>query len=70
MYGEMLQDLENIEDAATALAGSFFRRRALAEEIEALASLTKAEVDEALQGMLCEDRSATVVIRPEKEDKA
>ena len=33
-YGEMLQDLENIEDSATALAGSFFRKRSLTEEIE------------------------------------
>lgn len=70
MYGEMLQDLENIEDAATALAGSFFRGRTLAEEIEALASLTKAEVDAALQGMLATERSATVIIRPEKEGEA
>lgn len=70
MYGEMLQDLENIEDTATALAGSFFRGRALTEEIEALASLTKAEVDQALQTMLCTARSATVVIRPQKEEQA
>lgn len=66
-YGEMLQELENIEDSATALAGSFFRGRSLTEEIEALASVTKEEVDTALQTMLQTDRSATVVIWPKEE---
>ncbi len=70
MYGELLQDLENIEDAATALAGSFFRRRGLAEELEAMASLTKEEVDATLQKMLNPERSATVVIWPEEEEAA
>ncbi len=69
-YGEMLQDLENIEDSATALAGSFFRGRALTEEIEALASVTKEEVDQALQTMLQPDRSATVIIWPKEEGEA
>lgn len=68
MYGELLQDLENIEDAATALAGSFFRKRSIVEELEALANLKKAEVDEMLQTMLNPNRSATVVIWPEQED--
>lgn len=68
MYGELLQDLENIEDAATALAGSFYRRRSLADELEALASLTKEEVDAMLQKMLKPERSATVVIWPEEEE--
>ena len=63
MYGEML---ENIEDAATSLAGSFFRGRTLQEDIAALASLTKADVDEALQTMLKQERCATVIIQPQK----
>ena len=67
MYGELLQDLENIEDTATALAGSFFRRRSIADELEALAVLTKEEVDEMLQKMLQPERSATVIIWPEEE---
>lgn len=66
-YGEMLQELENIEDSATALAGSFFRGRSLTEEIEALARVTKEEVDTALQTMLQPDRSATVIIWPKEE---
>lgn len=67
-YGEMLQELENIEDSATALAGSFFRGRSLTEEIDALASLTKQEVDAALQTMLKPERSSTVVILPKEEE--
>ena len=69
-YGEMLQEMENIEDSATALAGSFFRGRSLTEDIEALASLTKEEVDAALQGMLQPQRSTTVIIWPNKEEDA
>lgn len=69
MYGEMLQDLENIEDAATALAGSFFRGRSLTEDLEALAGLTKADLDAALQTMLQPQRSATVVIQPQREEE-
>lgn len=69
MYGEMLQDLENIEDVATALAGSFFRGRSLTEDLEALAGLTKADLDAALQTMLQPQRSATVVIQPQREEE-
>ena len=69
-YGEMLQDLENMEDSATALAGSFFRKRSLTEEIEALASVTRQEVDEALQTMLRPERSSTVIIWPKQEENA
>lgn len=68
MYGEMLQSLENIEDAATSLAGSFFRGRSLQEDIAALATLTKADVDTALQTMLQPQRSATVTIWPQQEE--
>lgn len=68
MYGELVQDLENIEDAATALAGSFFRRRSLVEELETLAGLTREEVNAALQTMLKPERCATVIIRPEEEE--
>ncbi|WP_395150568.1 EF-P 5-aminopentanol modification-associated protein YfmH [uncultured Allofournierella sp.] len=66
-YGEMLQNLENIEDTATALASSFFHQRSLNEEIEALASVTKQEVDHALQTMLDPQRSSTVIIWPKEE---
>ncbi len=64
MYGELVQDLENIEDVAGALASSFFRGRTPADEIETLASVTLSDVNGALRAMLCTERSATVIIRP------
>lgn len=64
LYGELVQDLENVEDVAGTLASSFFRGRTPADEIGTLASVTLDEVNAALQTMLCVDRSATVIIRP------
>lgn len=64
MYGEMLTDLEAIEDTASALASSYLQGYTLYEELQALASLTKQKVDEALQTMLLEKNCATVLIRP------
>lgn len=64
LYGELVQDLENVEDVATTLAATFFRGRTPADEIETLASITLEEVNGALRTMLCPARSATVIIRP------
>ena len=57
LYGELVQDLENIEDVAGALASSFFRGRTPADEIETLASVTLSDVNGALRAMLCTERS-------------
>ncbi len=64
LYGELVQELENVEDVASALASSFFRGHSPADEIETLAALTIEDVNEALRTMLCEERSATLLIRP------
>ena len=64
LYGELVQDLENIEDVAGALASSFFRGRTPADEIETLASVTLSDENGAMRAMLCTERSATVIIRP------
>ncbi|HJB67447.1 MAG TPA: insulinase family protein [Candidatus Fournierella excrementigallinarum] len=64
LYGEMVQDLESTESAASLLAGSFLRGCRPGEELEALASVTKQDLDDALQTMLCPERSATVVVDP------
>ena len=50
--------------AASLLAGSFLRRCRPGEELEALASVTKQDLDDALQTMLRPERSATVVVDP------
>lgn len=70
LYGEMVQDLENVEDVAGALASSFFHGHTPADEIETLASITRGEVNEALRAMLDTSRSATVIIRPSQPDEA
>lgn len=67
LYGEMLADLEGVEDAAEALASAHLRGNTLADEIEALASLTVADADKALQTMLCEDRMTYVEIEPQNQ---
>jgi len=67
MYGECVQDLENIEDVAGAMASTFFKDRTPADEIEALMSLTHEDADAALRDWLCEERTATLIIRPAGE---
>ena len=64
LYGELIAGLESVDDVAAGLFSSHSRGRTLAQEIEALASLTKRDADEALQTMLREENSATVIIRP------
>ena len=64
LYGEMVQDLESTESAASLLAGSFLRGCRPGEELEALASVTKQDLDDALQTMLRPERSATVMVDP------
>ena len=47
MYGELLAGLENVEDAATGLLSAWLRGRTPAEELQALAALTPADVNES-----------------------
>ena len=65
MYGEMLADVEGVEDAAEAMAAAFLHGYTLAEEVEALAALTVSDANAALQTMLQEDRAAYVEIEPQ-----
>ncbi len=67
MYGEILADLEGVEDAAEALASAHLRGNTLADEIEALATLTVADADAAMQSMLSEDRMTYVEIEPQQQ---
>lgn len=67
MYGELVQDMENVDDVAAGMAGAFFKGRTPAQELEALAALTVEDVNAALAGLLREEYSATVVIRPVEE---
>lgn len=67
VYGEMLADLEGVEDAAEALASAHLRGNTLADEIEALATLTVADADAAMQSMFSEDRMTYVEIQPQNQ---
>ena len=69
MYGELIQDLEQIEDTAGAMASCFLHGHTVYDELQTLAGLTKTDVDEALQTMLSRDRCATVIIHPTEVDR-
>lgn len=69
MYGELLADVEGVEDAAEEMGTAFLKGRTLADEIEALATLTLTDVNEALPTMLLEENSAYVEIEPQKADE-
>ena len=66
MYGEMLADVENVDDAAEEMGMAFLKGRTLADEIEALATLTVDDVNKALQTMLLEENSAYIQIDPKE----
>lgn len=69
MYGELVQSLENIEDVAAGLFNAFKKDCTPAQEIEMLASITKQDIDAALQELLLEENSTTVIIRPEQGEE-
>jgi predicted Zn-dependent peptidase len=69
MYGELVSDLENIDDVASGMASAHFKNRSQADEIAALAMLEAEDVNAALASMLCEERSATVIIRPAGQEQ-
>lgn len=68
MYGEFLSDLENIEDTAGAMAADFLKGHTLYDELEAIATVQKQDVDQALRTMLQPARSAAVIIHPTEEN--
>ncbi len=62
MYGEMVSDLENVEDVASSLSNSFFKGYTSAQAFETLALLSVDDVNNALQNMLNEQKSVVVTI--------
>lgn len=64
MYGESVFDLENVERVASLLTGTYFKNRTPQEEMEEIAGVTLEDVQKALEIMLQEERSASVVVRP------
>lgn len=64
-YGDLLADLESADDAAEALLAAQLKGYTLEDQIAALAALTPADADAALQTMLLEENSAYVEIQPQ-----
>ncbi len=64
-YGELVENLENVEDAAGQMADFALEGQTVSEQIEMLATLTAEDADRALQKILCPERMAYLKILPE-----
>ncbi|MEG0338655.1 MAG: pitrilysin family protein [Oscillospiraceae bacterium] len=68
LYGVLVANLENADDFAVGMVSSYFKGYTLASEIETLAAITLDEINDLLQRVMCEKRSATVIIKPLEEN--
>lgn len=64
-YGQLIENLENVEDSASQMAEFAMAGQTVAQQIAMLASLTAEDADAALQKILSTDRMATVYIQPD-----
>ena len=64
MYGELLGDVEAVDDAAEEAAAAYLKGRTLADEIAALAALTVEDANELMRTALREENRAYVQIDP------
>lgn len=67
MYGDAVSGLESVERRAGLLSATYFKGRTPEDELAAIAALTEADINEALNSMLCEDASTMAVVLPCKE---
>lgn len=65
MYGELLGDVETVDDAAEEAAAACLKGRTLADEIAALAELTIEDANALMQTALREENRAYVQIDPQ-----
>lgn len=63
-YGGLLENLENVDNSASQIADLALAGQTVAQQIEMLAGLTKADADAALQRVLAEERMAFMTILP------
>ncbi|MEG1104239.1 MAG: insulinase family protein [Oscillospiraceae bacterium] len=68
LYGELVSNLENVDDMASGMATVYFKHRTMYDEIQALSAVTVEDVDELLQTVLRREYSASVIIRPIEEE--
>ena len=64
LYGEAVSEFESADDVAGSLSSGQLRGEELFFEVETLASLTCAQVQQALNTLLQPETSAMVVLRP------
>ena len=67
-YGQLVENLENVEDAASQMADFALLGQTVPQQVEMLAGLTADDADRALQAILRPDRAARVTILPNGAD--
>lgn len=67
LYGRLVRRFNNVETAATAMMDDHFHDRDPFGFIEAVQTLTKADVDRVLREWLCEDAMTLSVVRGKEE---
>lgn len=65
LYGDLLGDMESVEEAAEQAAAAHMKGRTLAQEAAVLASLTVADANELLQTTMLPENEAYVQIDPQ-----
>ncbi len=69
MYGGLVCELDSTSGTAGALCAGALKGYTLYDEMSCLVNLTVQDIDSALQTMLLEENSVSVVIRPESEEE-
>ncbi len=64
-YGQLIENLENVEDSASQMADFALSGQTVAQQITMLAGLTAEDADDALPQILCTERMATMYIQPD-----
>ena len=64
-YGQLIENLENVEDSASQMADFALSGQTVAQQIAMLASLTAEDADAALQHILSTERMAVMYIQPD-----
>lgn len=64
-YGQLIENLENVEDSASQMADFALAGQTVAQQITMLAGLTAEDADAALQHILRPERMAVMYIEPD-----
>ena len=64
-YGQLIENLENVEDSASQMADFALAGQTVAQQITMLAGLTAEDADAALQHILRPERMAVMHIEPD-----